>query len=219
MSLWAAIRSGKLVQVWQLLDYIPAINFKFRKAYGSGKLELAKQLVDTVSKEQLYRALRAACQKGDLKIANFILKMSRGLLKNEENFEFRHACASGNLKVAKWLLKRLDSVPYGDSFRLSCSFGHLTTAKWLARQFPCIDIDGYEHSAFRHACANGHLKVAKWLYSKSQVLSDTAHNFAYSWAFTKKRCDVIKWLVRIAPDKKYYFMARYVQVVSFFLNI
>jgi ankyrin repeat protein len=215
MLLWDAIRSGKLVQVWQLLDYIPAINFKFRKAYGSGQLKLAKQLVDTVTREHLYTVLRSACQNGDLYIANFILEIAPKLLKNVENFEFQHACASGKLDVAKWLLKRLDSVPFGDAFRLSCSFGHLNIAKWLVRQFPRINIDEYEHSAIRYACANGHIKVAKWLYSKSQVLSDTAHNFAYCWALENKRTGVSKWLLRIVPHTS---CARHVQIASFFFK-
>ncbi len=102
--------------------------------------------VQDLPNDQGSRAMHFACMKGNLDIAQLLIKefgvASLHAANNAGLTALHCACGAGNLELIKWLLLN------GSNINCTCIRGK---------------------SALHYACSRGHLKVATWLISKMVI--------------------------------------------------
>jgi ankyrin repeat protein len=148
------------------------------------------------------KAFRCACQKGQKKVAKWLLQTYPEIEINSINTKiFSQICAYGDLEMVQWFTKLSDSLDPNEGFYSACEHGKNIIAKWLINNYHNIDINGNDDHPFRKACEYGYLDTAQWLTTISSTINIHA-KFDYSFRHSciNGHKNVVEWLISNYPD-------------------
>ena len=175
----------------------------FAKFCKKGDLEKMKEIIKNknVGIHVYNEAFRFACEKGHLKVAQWLLETNPNIdIFQYNEISFLSACEKGHLEVVKWLYAKKQEDIYRDHvYDPICNYNKDPSFCEL-----CEDPSSYNYNnAFGFACKNGNLKVAQWLFEQKPdiyKLTLGENEFSFRWACRNGHLKVAQWLFELKPD-------------------